>query len=243
MGAKTSTLVAMIQQLLAADPAARVLVLAFNVDAVAQLRARIPSPSVDVHTLHSYGMRLQITASLDPLSVDPDKVLHKWQRLRNTGSLSGVAAMAEWRRVHAHVDRIRHSGRVPVWCERPLSLDDAVMEAMMADGATIDQDDQIYQCLVQQLTLEPAAIYDLILVDEAQAGFGTPFPICTGNRYPSRKCINSKNQHRPIWKKCPILGAGPQRRQSAVPVPRGGAAHDADGGVCGGRSHPGYLRL
>jgi hypothetical protein len=161
----------MIEQLMDMNPAARVLVLAFNVDAASQLRARVPCPAtgaVDVHTLHSYGMRLQIAASTHSLSVDADKVLHKWQCLRNTGSLSGVMAMAEWRRVHAHVDRIRHSGRVPALTERPLALDDAVLEATMLDGATIDQDDQIYQCLVQGMKLDPAAAYDLILVDEAQ---------------------------------------------------------------------------
>ena len=211
----------MIEQLMAVNPTARVLVLAFNVDAVHQLRARVPCTDtrVDVHTLHSYGMRLQVAASINPISVDPDKVLHKWQRLRHTGSLSGVAAMAEWRRVHAHVDRIRHSGRVPVYGVRPLNLDDAVMEATMMDSASIDQDDQIYQCLVRQLELEPAAAYDLILVDEAQD-------------------LTQSGMH------CThAFHSAPHRGESAVRAPRGGPALHEYGGVCRGRSNTGDLRL
>ena len=163
---KTSTLVAMIERLHQVDPTARVLVLAFNVDAAAQLRHRLqPLASglvVDVFTLHAYGMRILGAASTDPIRFDPDKMLCKWQNMPGRTP----ASTTEWRRIRTHIDNARRLGSVPGFQERPLTLDDAVLEVMINDRHTIDQDDQIYQCLVQQLTA--GETYDLVLVDEAQ---------------------------------------------------------------------------
>lgn len=165
---KTSTLVAMIERLHQVDPRARVLVLAFNVDAAAQLRHRLPPASsgliVDVFTLHAYGMRILGAGSTEdrPIRFDPDKMLSKWQNMPG----HTPACTSEWRRIRTHIDNTRRLGCVPSFQDRPLTLDDAVLEVMIDDRQTIDQDDQIYQCLVQQLTA--AETYDLVLVDEAQ---------------------------------------------------------------------------
>jgi superfamily I DNA/RNA helicase len=161
--------VAMIARLHQVDPTTRVLVLAFNVEAAAQLRHRLPPLTsgliADVFTLHAYGMRTLSAVSMDAVQFNPDKMLCEWQNMPGH-TAEGAASIAEWRRIRAHIDATRRLGRVPGFHERPLTLDDAVLERMIHDHHTIDQDDQIYQCLVQQLTAGDS--YDLVLVDEAQ---------------------------------------------------------------------------
>lgn len=169
---KTSTLVAMIEQLHETQPEARILVLAFNVDAVTQLRNRLPPSQsglvTDVFTLHSYGMHLLSASSLDnPIQFDQDKALSKWKSVSGHNGI-GMAFVTEWRRVRNYIDTTRHTGIVPTFHERPLTLDDTVMQSMIDDHTTVDQDDQIYQCLVQQLKITSSDTYDLVLVDEAQ---------------------------------------------------------------------------
>ena len=112
-------------------------------------------------------MKLLSASSATPPVMDQDKVLHTWQTM-STAQGNGLATQAEWRRIHAHVDTTRHSGRVPGFRERPLTLDDTVLEATMLDRVAVDQDDQIYQCLVRQLIVKEPDAYDLVLVDEAQ---------------------------------------------------------------------------
>jgi hypothetical protein len=112
-------------------------------------------------------MKLLSASSAIPLVMNQDKVLHKWQAL-STCQGNGLATQAEWRRIHTYVDTTRHNGDVPRFGQRPLTLEDTVLEAVMQDQNVIDQDDQIYQCLVQQLIVKEHDAYDLILVDEAQ---------------------------------------------------------------------------
>ena len=130
---KSTTLVAMAR----AVPEARVLLLAFNVQMAAALRARTAGTTADVFTLHSYGLHLLRRGGEPPPDVEPNKMYRV-----ATALLQRPPLPAEWRVLRNAVDERRHRGETPDFTSepRPLSLPLAVLERMLAERDVVDQE-------------------------------------------------------------------------------------------------------
>ena len=63
---------------------------------------------VDVHTLHSFGLQL-----LGTPSVDPDKVYKLWYQCTDAPQKVVDQAKQEWQALHQIIDSIQHCGWIP----------------------------------------------------------------------------------------------------------------------------------
>ena len=161
---KSRTLVEIVRRLVEIRPTAAILCLQFNQVVCARLRQQLAdhvrTGSVEVHTMHAFGLRM-----LGRGELDPDKAYRHWRRLRP----SAAGSRDEWFALRHYLDGVRHRGWLPTLSDRalrPHTLEMALLDEMLSDRDTLDQEDGIYHCLYYNAV--PARQYDLVLVDEVQ---------------------------------------------------------------------------
>ena len=166
---KSSTLATIVQTITEVHHSARILLLQFNQEACQQMKQRlehIPKTQsvIDVHTIHSFGLRM-----LGNPSVDPQKLYKLWHRLVQVPLKHPDDARQEWQQLQRNLDHIRHSAWLPpisVFREKPLTLEMAMMEECLQSRDVIDQEDAVYHAIY--FGARSPVQYDLVLVDEAQ---------------------------------------------------------------------------
>lgn len=158
---KSHTLAAIVERLVQERPNCRVLCLQFNQDVCARMRRRLASAvdtgHADIYTLHAFGIHI-----LQSPVLDPEKAYKHWRRLRHE---SGTPH--EWQCVRRYLDTVRHSGWLPPAQEpHPFTLERTILESMLRDRTSIDQEDAIYHCLYYNV--RSTTEYDVVVLDEAQ---------------------------------------------------------------------------
>jgi superfamily I DNA/RNA helicase len=169
---KSSTLLAMTRALQDGEGSKRVLLLAFNTQMAATLKARVKennsstTTELDVFTLHSYGLHLLRRGGDPPPEVEPNKMYRIACALLQRRGL----ALDDWHDIRGKVDSIRHRGDVIDFERepRPMALHLSILHEMLQERANIDQEEQIYHCLAFDIRLDWRQPYDVVLVDEAQ---------------------------------------------------------------------------
>ena len=174
---KSYTLVAALRAVLRIHPTSKILMLVFNVEMANELRKRLgPDSSVEIHTLHSFGLRLiRSEMNMDELRIDPIKMYRLYCLLRGGRFPETVS---EWMTVLRAVDQRRHRGEFPHG-PRPYTLVNTLLEASLSERDVLDHEDQIYHTLFYEI--RPVGSYDLVLIDESQG------------RWPPAGCLRKTN--------------------------------------------------
>lgn len=192
---KTSTIVAGLNFIPREVPAGGTLLVAFNKSIAAELKTRAPA-TVDVSTLHSYGLK-QVSFNLPRRpAVDAEKLSRVISTLSSDRDVKGALrdfiplAKANLAHSEAAIDRLLDDTGVIVPGSRSelVALTRAALKACRSDVATVDFDDMIWFPNVFDWG---ATTYERVFVDECVPGY-TPVLLADGTSRPIKELVESK---------------------------------------------------